>query len=152
MKKGLQAYKQVSAQVQVEEATPHQLIQMMYEAAIESIKLAKVAIADNNILLKIEKINKAFNLIESLKCCLDMDQNPDLAKNLDKLYEFMLTQLVLINANNDTELCDHLCAMLGELLDAWRQIPAHEHHLSSVNETNSPKTPPPPTPKDPSTK
>jgi flagellar protein FliS len=149
MKKGLQAYKKVSAQVQVEEATPHQLIQMMYEAAIESIKLAKAAIEDKNVLLKIEKINKAFNLVESLKCCLDMDQDPDLAQNLDKLYEFMLTQLVLINANNDTELCDRLCGLLGELLEAWRQIPAHQHQLTSVNESSTPAPATSSNPKDP---
>lgn len=152
MKKGLQVYKQVSAQVQIEEATPHQLIQMMYEAAIDSIKIAKAAIGDNNVLLKIEKINKAFNLIESLKCCLDMDQDPDLAQNLDKLYEFMLTQLVLINANNDTELCDRICDLLSELLDAWRQIPAHEHHLTSANETSPTAPPTPSNPKDPPSK
>ena len=132
MKKGAKSYQQVKAQGQVEDASPHQLILMMFESAIESVRVAKIAIGAGDILLKVVKVNKAFNIVESLRGCLNMEVGGEMAENLDQLYEHLLFQIMQINASNNMDLCDHVCHVLTELLTAWRQIPSQDHHLASL--------------------
>ena len=145
MRKGAKAYQQVGAQGRVEDASPHKLIQMMFEAAIEAMNVSKAAIGEGNVLLKVAKINKAFDIVESLRGCLNMEQGGEVAENLDQLYEHTLFQIMQVNATNNPELCDHVTHILTQLLDTWNQIPAEQHHLTSLTPEEQGKAPKAPT-------
>ena len=136
MKKALKANNQVGAASQVEDASPHRLVQMLFESAIESIQLAKAAIERQDILVKIKYINKAFDIIDSLKSCLNMEAGEELAQNLDRLYEYLLHYLLNINGLNHAQRCTHLCDLLGELLSAWNAIPPEQHNITSLPATD----------------
>lgn len=143
MKKGAKFYQQVGAQGKVEDASPHRLIQMMFESAIEAMNVTKGALAEKNVLLKVAKVNKAFDIVESLRGCLNMEEGGEMAKNLDSLYEHTLYQIMQVNATNNPDLCDHVVKILSELLDAWNQIPAEQHQLTSLTPEQQGKAPAP---------
>ena len=143
MRKGAKFYQQVGAQGKVEDASPHRLIQMMFESAIEAMNVTKGALAEQNVLLKVAKVNKAFNIVESLRGCLNMEEGGEMAENLDSLYEHTLYQIMQVNATNNPDLCDHVIKILSELLDAWNQIPVEQHQLTSLTPEQQGKVPTP---------
>ena len=106
-------------------ADPHQLISRLMMGAIERIAQAKGAIQQQNNLMKGEAISKAISIIGGLSACLDHNQEGDLSKNLEYLYEHMSVSLVEANVDNDTEKLDHVSKLMREISSAWMEIPLH---------------------------
>ena len=83
---GSKAYQQVSLETSVNQASPHQLIVLLFDGALNAIKLAKLYIEKGNIAGKGTAISKAINIIDNgLKSCLDMEKGGEIAANLDDL-------------------------------------------------------------------
>ena len=63
-------------------------------------------------------------IIDELRNSLNVKAGGAIAANLDALYEYMGTRLVLANASNKPELLDEVSRLLNEIRAAWLQIPA----------------------------
>ena len=118
----LKSYAKVQYRSDVEIASPHRLIDMLYQGAIERIVQAKGAMQYGNTELKGKKINSAVSIVGGLRESLDVDSGGDLAHNLDNLYVYI--QRVLANAHlkNDESLLDEAMTLLGDMQHAWKQI------------------------------
>ncbi len=60
-----------------------------------------------------------------------MDDGGDVAKNLDQLYEFMITQIADANHRNDPQPLDDVIDIIREIKSAWDTIPAEFHNLTA---------------------
>lgn len=118
----LQSYAQVKTHSGVTDASPHRLIQMLFEGGLERIAQAKGAIQQNNVEKRSMYINKAANIIGGLRGSLDSDQGGDLADNLDSLYDYMTRRLYEANRDSDLEILDEVGGLLAEIKMAWDQI------------------------------
>jgi len=118
----LNSYAKVRCNANVETASPHRLIDMLYEGAIERIVQAKGAIQYKQIELRGKKINSAISIVSGLRANLDFDNGNDLAINLDSLYEYIQTILVKAHQDANESLLDEAATLLGELRSAWLQI------------------------------
>lgn len=116
MKHGTQAYKQTS----VTTATRGQLLIMLYEAAITSVKKASAALDENDIALKCSMIGKAHDIINELLNTLNFDVGGEIARDLERLYNFMTEQLVRANVENSKECLLTVQKLLETLLEGWR--------------------------------
>lgn len=121
--KGTDAYKQVHRVSGVEAADPHQLVDMLMSGALENIASAKGHMNRKEISQKGECISKAISIIEGLRGSLNHDKGADLSANLDALYEYMQSQLLMGNAKNDESMLDEVIGLLIEIRGAWNQIP-----------------------------
>ncbi|MGL5249482.1 MAG: flagellar export chaperone FliS [Enterovibrio sp.] len=130
MRGSLQAYKKVSIDSQLTEASPHKVIQMLMAGAIERLIQAKIAIEQKNTALKGEKIGKALDIVVNLRACLSMEDGGEIAQNLDALYDYIIRQVSLANLENNTLLLDESVVILREIKSAWEQIP--EKYRNSV--------------------
>lgn len=130
MRGSLQAYKKVSIDSQLTEASPHKVIQMLMAGAIERLIQAKIAIEQKNTALKGEKIGKALDIVVNLRACLSMEDGGEIAQNLDALYDYIIRQVSLANLENNTLLLDEAVVILREIKSAWEQIP--EKYRDSV--------------------
>jgi len=119
-----QRYSTVGVNSAVEDASPHRLIQMLFEGALERIAQAKGAIQQKQIARKGELIGKAVNIVGGLQGCLDDNQGGDLAKNLDGLYAYIIQRLTKANFDSDPEILDECGRLLGEIKTAWDAIAA----------------------------
>ena len=120
---GSKAYQQVSLETSVNQASPHQLIVLLFDGALNAIKLAKLYIEKGNIAGKGTAISKAINIIENgLKSCLDMEKGGEIAANLDNLYHYISHQLVLANLHNDVAKLDSCYDLLNNIAQSWREI------------------------------
>lgn len=120
---GVQAYKQVNLETSVNQASPHQLIVLLFEGALNAIRLAELFIEKGNIAGKGQAISKAINIIDNgLKSSLDLELGGEIAENLDQLYQYISQQLVLANLHNDKDKLQVCFNLLDNIAQAWREI------------------------------
>ncbi len=131
MRGSLQAYKKVSVDSQLSSASPHKVVQMLMSGAIERLIQGKAAMIQGNLPVKGERLGKALDIIISLRSCLSMDDGGDIAKNLDQLYEFMISQITAANQSNTPEPIDDVIEIIREIKSAWDQIPPEYHNLTA---------------------
>ncbi|MGD7036783.1 flagellar export chaperone FliS [Methylotuvimicrobium buryatense] len=108
---------------EIEEASPHRLIQMLYEGGLQRIAIAKGALMRNQIAEKGENISRAIAIIGGLRSSLDLKQG-EIAQNLDNLYEYMERRLLEANLKNDVAILDEVSGLLKEIKVAWDAVGA----------------------------
>ena len=119
----LKQYNQVGAQSGVESASPHRLIQMLLEGALDKINLAKGYMQRGEIALKGSHISWAISIIDGLRMSLDKEAGGEMAENLDSLYEYMGRRLVEANLHDDVEILNEVSSLLLEIKSAWDAVP-----------------------------
>ncbi len=125
---GAHQYKKVGAQSGVASASPHRLIQMLLEGALEKINLAKGYMQRGEIALKGNHISWAISIIDGLRMSLDQEAGGEIAGNLDALYDYMGRRLAEANMTNDPALLEEVSGLLIEIKSAWDEIPKELHN------------------------
>jgi flagellar protein FliS len=113
---GSRAYKNAS----ITTASREQILIMLYEAAIRHVKKASEAIEKNKIKEKCESIGKAHDIINELVATLDHKIGGALAADLERLYNFIIEQLVMANLENSVSRLQSCEKVLGTLLEGWK--------------------------------
>ena len=85
----LKSYSDVKVKAGVAGASPHGLIQMLYDGLLERMSQLKGAIEQNNIELKHLKVNQATSILLGLRDALNLDKDDQLANRLDETYTIM---------------------------------------------------------------
>lgn len=107
-------------QAQVLTANRGQLLIMLYEAAIRNVKKATLALEKKDLATKGTAIGKAHDIINELCNTLDFELGGQIARDLERLYNFMAEQLVKANSTNTREPLDSVVKLLETLLSGWR--------------------------------
>jgi flagellar protein FliS len=123
----LRGYNNVKVDAGVAGASPHGLIQMLYDGLLERMAQLKGAIEQKNIELKHLKVNQATSIVLGLREALDSEKGDDLALKLDSLYDYIQRQLWKANVNNSPEVVEECIALVVEVSSAWREISATSH-------------------------
>lgn len=119
----LSEYASVSVTSGIEDATPHRLIQMLMEGALDKIATAKGHMLHNNLSEKGRHISWAISIISGLQSSLDMEAGGEVSANLDNLYDYMVRRLGVAGASNDPAILDEVSSLLVEVKSAWDVIP-----------------------------
>ncbi|MGR3179061.1 MAG: flagellar export chaperone FliS [Candidatus Anammoxibacter sp.] len=121
---------------------PEEIVLKLYDGAIRFLTLAVGSIKKDDIPAKAKLVDKAVNIISYLHGCLDMDKGGEVAKNLDRLYEFLLTSIVEGNIKSDAKKLEESVGILQHIRDGWFSIcvPSVQEGLnekmSDLQETN----------------
>lgn len=117
------AYKRVGVETSVSQASPHQLVNLLFEALLQHIGLARAALRSGAIAAKGEQINKAVRIIdEGLKPALNLAQGGELAANLNGLYGYCVLRLTQANVHNDDAALAEVTKVIEPLAQGWQQI------------------------------
>lgn len=116
-------YAAVGTQTGVTEATPHRLIQMLLDGALDKIARAKGAMQRKEIAEKGNHISSACSIVNGLCDSLDMDAGGEMAANLANLYSYMIRRLMEGHAANDLAALDEVASLLREIKRGWDAIP-----------------------------
>lgn len=119
----LQQYSQVGAQTGVAYASPHRLIQMLLDGAIDKVALAKGYMLRGDIPQKGGHISWAISIINGLRMSLDKTAGGEIAHHLDDLYDYMERRLLEANLKNDPEMLGEVSVLLRKIKEAWDAIP-----------------------------
>jgi flagellar protein FliS len=123
----LKGYNDIKVNAGVAGASPHGLIQMLYDGLLERIAQLKGAIEQNNIELRHRKVNQATSIVLGLREALNVDATEDLANGLDSLYDYIQRQLWAANVNSAPALLDECTELVLEVSTAWREIAPSVH-------------------------
>lgn len=118
----MKQYKQVSVHSSIMDASPHRLIQMLMEGALERIAQAKGNMMVKNIAAKGENIGKAIEIIGGLQSSLNKEAGGELAENLGNLYDYMVRRLFDANIRNDAAILDEVTGLMVEIKSGWDNI------------------------------
>ncbi|AKH20269.1 flagellar export chaperone FliS [Sedimenticola thiotaurini] len=124
MKNALSQYNSVSVSTGIEDATPHRLVQMLMEGALDKIAAAKGHMVRSEPAEKGRFISWAISIISGLHSSLDMEAGGELSQNLADLYDYMVRRLGEASAKNDPAILDEVSSLLLEVKSAWDVIPS----------------------------
>ncbi|HSX70235.1 MAG TPA: flagellar export chaperone FliS [Pseudomonas sp.] len=118
----LKQYQQVNTTSQVSDASPHRLIQMLMEGGLTRIAQARGALTRGQLSLKGELIGKSIAIVGGLRESLNFQQGGDVAANLDRLYEYMISRLVEANVKNEEAPLLEVADLLRNVKEGWDAI------------------------------
>ena len=120
------AYQQVDLESEITNATPYQLIQILFKGALSALKRGEIFMQQGKVAEKGKEISKAIDIIDTgLKQSLNYDAGGELAENLASLYEYMTMQLLRANLENNVAYVQEVYQLLSDIASAWQQIGAN---------------------------
>lgn len=117
------AYSKSTLESDVNQASPHKLILMLFDGMLSAIKQAHTHMEAKRIPEKGLALSKAVAILEEgLRASLNKEVGGQLAEDLDALYEYCSNRLIEANLNNKPELLNEVVKLLEPLRDAWETI------------------------------
>lgn len=98
------------------------LVVRLYDKAIGDLDGAAAAAEQGDIVARFQATAAAAEIIVQLQLALDHDIGGQIADSLDRLYGFILTQLPLVNLDNDATLARSLGDLLRPLRQSWVEL------------------------------
>ena len=128
-------YAKVEIRTNLESASPHRIILMMLDGAIEKLALGRGAMQSGKTAEKGANISWAISIIDGLRASLNIDQGGQIAQNLDQLYDYMGRTLVDANLHDNPNAVTEVIQLLQEIRAGWAGITPEENGgaLSTVN-------------------
>ncbi len=108
--------------VQVTTTDRGRLLLMMYEGAIKFLKQAKAGLEANDIAKFCRFLSKGQAIIAELMNTLDFEKGGTIARDLDRLYDFMLFYLTEANLYRDAERIAKVIALIDTIYSAYKEI------------------------------
>lgn len=118
----LRQYQKINAQSAVDSASPHRLIQMLMDGALESLSKARGHLQRGEVAARGEQMGRAISIIGGLREGLNQEADSEIAVNLDALYDYMQRRLVEANLNADIAIVDEVTDHLRPIKEAWDAI------------------------------
>ena len=107
--------------LKIETASREQILIMLYDADIQFLNKAKVAMQNKDIEASNSNIISAENIIQEFISSMDREVAPQLAENLISLYEYFLRRLIYANIKHKIEPIDEVLKYLKSLKATWEK-------------------------------
>jgi len=109
-------------ETQVRTADRGRLLLMVYDAAIGSVRDCQRLILLGDMPSKGIQMDRAIRAVGELRSSLDMQRGQEIARSLDRLYDFMLNRMREANLANDAERLEVVGRILEDLRATWSQV------------------------------
>lgn len=138
--KAIDSYGEVNVVSGVNSADNIQLIQMLFDGLVESLKAAEGQIKRGEISAKAKSLARASKIVLGLQNALDFDEGGEIASNLNELYSYVVRRLFHVNAHNDIDALLEIHGLMEEIRQAWKSVPSlispkKEANVSGKNES-----------------
>ena len=133
--KAIDSYGEVNVVSGVNSADNIQLIQMLFDGLVESLKAAEGQIKRGEISAKAKSLARASKIVLGLQNALDFDEGGEIASNLNELYSYVVRRLFHVNAHNDIDALLEIHGLMEEIRQAWKSVPSL---ISPKKEANAP--------------
>lgn len=118
----LKKYQQTNKST-AQQASPYQLVAMLFQKLLGNIATAKGAISQSNFEKKGTELSNAIAIIGVLEGSLDFKQGGEVSENLALLYKFCSEQLLVASTNNDSDKLEEVIQILLPIKAGWDSIP-----------------------------
>lgn len=115
-------YAKVGLETDVQSASPHRLVAMLFDGAFDAMNQAVVAIQNSNTELKNRSLSRAVRILdEGLRAGLDLSAG-QLATDLRELYGYVCMRLTQANLHSDLAAIEECQRLLTPVREAWSAI------------------------------
>ena len=101
------------------QASPQELVVMVYDCCLKNLKLAKLSIEAKELEKSNLELQKAQDCINEL--IMGLDFNFEISKSLMSIYDFAINFIIDINLNKTSEKIPEIVSIIQELRDAWAE-------------------------------
>lgn len=116
-------YQTVQVDTGVANASPHQLVALLFEGFIDACAQARGALLAGNVATKGRAIGRAVRIVEEgLRAGLNLQDGGALARDLHDLYGYITLRLTHANLHNDEPAVAECQRLVQPLLEAWKSI------------------------------
>ncbi|MBS0440728.1 MAG: flagellar export chaperone FliS [Proteobacteria bacterium] len=117
------AYQQIGLETATANATPHKLIELLFEGYADAVARARGALLGRQIEAKGRAIGHAARIVEEgLKAALNKKDGGRIAADLDALYAYIGMRLTYANLHNDLDALDECARLMEPVRSAWSAI------------------------------
>ncbi len=106
-------------------ASPEKLVKLLYDGAIRNLEKSKLGLTDAKTARSPEvgqSLSRAMGILGELRASLDHAAGGQIAKDLDRLYEFGLDQLSQSNLTRTAAGVDNTLRVMRTLKEGWDGI------------------------------
>ena len=125
--------------VQITTTDRGRLLLMMYEGAIKFLKQSKAGLESNDIVKFCKYLSKAQAIIAELMNTLDFEKGGTIARDLDRLYDFMLFYLTEANLYRDAKRIQRVIGLIDTIYGAYKEIIEGEKYKNQVDSAPKPE-------------
>ena len=119
---GTASYRSVALSSRLEGATPHQLVQVMYEELLKALDAMAFATARGDYVQRGEHQSKVLAILTGLETSLDFDKGGQIAVDLVAIYREARRLVVAGGRESDPKLVTQTRDMIQEISNAWDAI------------------------------
>lgn len=116
--RGVDAYRRTQA----EASTPLERVVLLYDGAIRFLTAAAAAHDQGDLRGRATGVSRALAILTELQNTLDMQQGGEISKNLDALYDYVISRLLDSGTKRDRAGIDEALKLLSTLREGWAQI------------------------------
>lgn len=117
------ASQQIGLETATTNATPHKLIELLFEGFADAVARARGALLGRQIEAKGRAIGHAARIVEEgLKAGLNQKDGGRIAADLDALYAYIGVRLTYANLHNDLDALDECARLMEPVRSAWAAI------------------------------
>ncbi len=102
-------------------ATPLGLVVILYEAAIDDMQKASLAMSGNDVPMCTSALRHALLVLQQLQGTLDFELGKEAAKQLDRFYNMIRGKLLEAQIQQSRELLQQQMKFMSEVRDCWVQ-------------------------------
>ncbi len=107
---------------ELENLSREEIVVRLYDALRIRLQMAAEDITEGRLAAKAEHLSRAIAIVLELQSSLDMEQGGEIAVNLNDLYGYLVSDLVMANLKNDTAKIADALRVVEPLLEAWTEI------------------------------
>jgi flagellar protein FliS len=111
-----------------------QLIVILYDAAIFCLQEAREHIRANDIESRSRSVSKCLAIISELQSSLNLRSGGEIAKSLDRLYDYMKMRIFEANVHQSAKQLIEIESLLENLRSAWRGITERPHKTDAPSQ------------------
>ena len=131
----LRQYQQIGVQSSIVDASPHRLIQMLLEGALDRVAKARGCVIRGEVPEKCRYIGSAMAIVDGLAASLNLEAGGEIANNLLALYDYLGRRLLQANVESSAPILDEISSLLGQIKEGWDAIETKTSMTSSHNMT-----------------
>ena len=115
-------YRTLNAQTAVADASPHELIDLLFKGARDRVNQAKGYMTREDWENTSAAINACVDIVSALQASLDFEQGGEIAANLESLYDYIQRRLFRANTDRAAGALDEVADLIDTLRSAWTAI------------------------------
>jgi flagellar protein FliS len=118
-------------------ATPLELIEILYDAAIDRVRAARLQLSKSDAMARSHDVSKALEILAELTLALKSEDAKDSAATYSAIYIYLQKRLVEAHSQQSDSMFAEVEEMLGSLAENWRGIKdlVHESRVAMDRST-----------------